>query len=113
MRRDAQKSLLLLTTLLFFAGCATRDYTCGEPSVCEVHQAPMMKTKVPVVYYGFYPQAKRSAAENAARATLFPNARYSVNFDRRGRKPDTASAYVCPECREAFQKWQLEYDEKK
>jgi hypothetical protein len=105
--------LLLLTGLLFFAGCANRDYTRGQLSVCEVHDVPMVKTKVPVVYYGFYPRSKRSEAENAARATLFPNARYTVNFDRRGRKPKTASAYVCLECREAFQKWQLEYDAKK
>jgi hypothetical protein len=102
--------LALHIAALFLIGCAARDYTRGQTSVCEVHKIPMDKTKVPVRYYGLYPQSKHEEAMASARKTLFPHARDSVSFDRIGNKPDIAIIYVCPDCREALRVWELKYN---
>ena len=105
---------LILVVLIGVAGCASppppRDYTLDRSQLCEVHHIKMTKTIVPISY-GL--PNKKAADRYIASTNSFPNyASVGGGCMVTKHSPREAFVFVCPECEQARQKWEIEYDKK-
>jgi hypothetical protein len=103
--------LPFLLALVVLTGCKTEDYTKGQPSVCEIHHIPMVRTTVPIVY-GLLRPTEKGEARCVASTNSFPNAESYVGGGCCVASWDAHRAviYVCPDCKKAAQAWDLNYD---
>lgn len=101
--------LPFLLVLIALTGCKTEDYTQGKPTVCEIHNVPMVRTTVPI-FYGFPRFSDRYMARFAASTNAFPHAETYVLGGCRAGDARRAVIYVCPKCKSAAHDWDLDYD---
>lgn len=107
MRIKAINFLILMGSL--GVGCVS-DRTRGESSVCEIHHAPMTKTKVPIL--GPPAIGQRDLARYTAAANAFPHADEWAGGTCIGSSTDPSRAiiYTCNACKAARQQWERYYD---
>ena len=100
-----------LFALIILTGCKTQDYTDGKPAICEVHHVQMRRTIVPIGYGLIMPYDK-ARMRYAASTNSFPNVQTFVGGGCCVTSWDAhrAAIYVCPECKQAAQAWDLDYD---
>jgi hypothetical protein len=103
--------LPFLFALIVLTGCKTEDYTKGEPTVCEIHHVPMVRTGVPIVY-GLPGFSDRYMARFAASTNAFAHAESYVlgGCCTTPGSAHRAVIFVCPECKRAAKAWELSYD---
>jgi hypothetical protein len=107
MRKSFRDTRLLLLTVVGFTPYNI-DRTHGQSSVCELHQAQMAKTNVPIRYglIGFNTWGK---ALEAARSNTFPHAAEEILGGCIVGDPTNAIFFVCPICLTARSSWEVQH----
>ena len=77
-----------------------------EKGKCEIHNCPLIQTKVPI-HYGL-PVLDEELIE--ARRKLFPNSKSYVLGGCTFLDESGSEELVCPECREAEAEWRSAHD---
>jgi hypothetical protein len=101
-------SRFLALTLLFLVGCAsTADLAKSESSTCEIHKCAMTIQVVDCVPGGF--SGYRTEFYSALRSQFPHHGRIRYSEDYGYMYARHLRTYVCPQCTEAYDKWQSEH----
>jgi hypothetical protein len=104
--------ILLSTAPMLLFGCHSgiQDQTRGVSEICEVHRSHMSQTNV-TIQYGLVRLNDWGKALQSVSSTNFPHAPEEIlgGCVVGSGSPTKAIVFVCPECRQARQRWTLEH----